>query len=274
MVGQSGLRGSISNMMASGTALIVLAPIFLVFVNSLKTRVDASSMGVGLPTDPQWGNFATVIDQGNLGGALVNSIIYSFGATALCVTLSALAGWVLARNRSRRHRIIYLLLIMGIAMPTNFVTLTKVMQWTHLINTQAGIILLYAATQIPFSVFLIYAFIRRLPRELDEAALIDGCTPLRVFRSVIFPQLTPVVATLGVLTILNVWNEFLLPLYYLNRSSAWPMTLAVYDFYGQYQADWGLVSADVVLTIVPVILIYIVAQRWILSGVSAGAVKG
>ena len=274
MVGTSGFRGAVNNLMASGSALIVLAPIYLVFVNALKTRVEASSMGVDLPSDPQWGNFSTVIEQGKLGGALFNSVLYSFGATALCVTLSALAAWVLARNRSRRHRIIYLLLIMGIAMPTNFVTLTKVMQWTHLVNTEAGIILLYAATQIPFSVFLIYAFIRTLPRELDEAALIDGCTPLRVFRSVIFPQLTPVIVTLGVLTILNVWNEFLLPLYYLNRSSAWPMTLAVYNFYGQFQADWGLVSADVVLTILPVILIYLVAQRWILSGVSAGAVKG
>ncbi len=231
-------------------------------------------MGIDLPSDPQWGNFATVIEQGKLAGALFNSVLYSFGATALCVTLSALAGWVLARHQSRRHRVIYLLLIMGIAMPTNFVTLTKVMQWTHLVNTEAGIILLYAATQIPFSVFLIFAFIRTLPRELDEAALIDGCTPLRVFRSIIFPQLTPVLVTLGVLAILNLWNEFLLPLYYLNRSSAWPMTLAVYNFYGQFQADWGLVSADVVLTILPVILIYLVAQRWILSGVSAGAVKG
>ena len=274
MGGAGGLRGARNNMLASGTALIVLAPIYLVFVNALKTRVEASSMGVDLPAELQWSNFSTVIEQGKLVGALFNSIIYSVGATVLCVTLSALAAWVLARNRSRRHRIIYLLLIMGIAMPTNFVTLTKVMQWTHLVNTELGIILLYAATQIPFSVFLIYAFIRTLPRELDEAALIDGCTPLRVFFSVILPQLTPVVVTLGVLTILNVWNEFLLPLYYLNRSTAWPMTLAVYNFYGQYQADWSLVSADVVLTILPVILIYFVAQRWIVSGVSAGAVKG
>ena len=90
----------------------------------------------------------------------------------------------------------------------------------------------------------------------------------------VFPLLTPVLVTLGVLTILNVWNEFLLPLYYLNRSTPWPMTLAVYNFYGQYLADWSLVSADVVLTILPVILVYLVAQRWILSGVSAGAVKG
>ena len=268
------LRGSVNNLLASGTGLIVLAPIYLVFVNSLKTRVDASSMGVDLPAELQWQNFSTVIDQGKLVGAFLNSLLYSVGATVLCVTLSALAAYVLARHRSRRHRLIYLLLIMGIAMPTNFVTLTKVMQWTHLVNSELGIILLYAATQIPFSVFLIYAFIRTVPQELDEAARIDGCGPFRGFFAVIFPLLTPVLVTLGVLTILNVWNEFLLPLYYLNRSTQWPMTLAVYNFYGQYQADWSLVSADVVLTILPVVLIYLVAQRWILSGVSAGAVKG
>ena len=231
-------------------------------------------MGVDLPAVPQWQNFATVIDEGNLVGAFFNSALYSLAATAICVTLSALAAYVLARDRSRLHRIIYLVLIMGIAMPMNFVTLTKVMQWTQLINTQLGIILLYAASQIPFSVFIIFAFIQTLPRDLDEAALVDGCTPLRVFRSIIFPLLTPVLVTLSVLSILNLWNEFLMPLYYLNSSSAWPMTLSVYSFFGQYLADWSLVSADVVLTILPVILVYVVAQRWILSGVSAGAVKG
>jgi raffinose/stachyose/melibiose transport system permease protein len=267
-------RGTFNHLTATGVGLIVFAPIYLVFVNALKTRVESSSMDVGLPAVPQWQNFATVIEEGKLVGAFGNSVLYSIGATALCVTLSALAAYVLARHRSRRHRIIYLLLIMGIAMPTNFVTLMQVMQWTQLINTQLGIILLYAATQIPFSVFLIYAFIGTLPRELDEAALIDGCTPIRAFFWVIFPMLTPVVVTLAVLSILNIWNEFLMPLYFLNSSSAWPMTLAVYNFFGQFQSDWSLVSADVVLTILPVILVYIVAQRWILSGMSAGAVKG
>ncbi len=104
-----------------------------------------------------------------------------FGSTILAVLLAALAAYVLARRRSRRHKIIYLLLIMGIAIPTNFVTLTKVMQFTHLIDTQLGIILVYAATQIPFDVFLIYAFIDSVPRELDEAAFIDGCSPIRTF---------------------------------------------------------------------------------------------
>jgi raffinose/stachyose/melibiose transport system permease protein len=263
-----------NHIVAGITGFIVCVPIYLVFVNSLKTRPEASSMGVGLPAIPQWDNYATVIEEGKLAGAFFNSLLYSIGATAICVTLAAMAAYVLARHRSRTHRILYLVLIMGIAMPTNFVTLMQVMQWTNLINTQLGIMLLYAAMQIPFSVFLIYAFMGRLPRELDEAALMDGCTPLRAFFRVIFPLLTPVLVTLSVLSILNIWNEFLMPLYFLNSSSAWPMTLAVYNFFGQFQSDWSLVSADVVLTIVPVIVIYIVAQRWILSGMGAGAVKG
>ena len=159
-------------------------------------------------------------------------------------------------------------------MPTNFVTLMKVMQITHLINTQFGVILLYAASSIPFNVFLIYAFVETLPRELDEAAIIDGCSPTRLFFSVIYPLLTPVLVTAGVLNLLGIWNEFLLPLYYLNRSAYWPMTLAVYNFFGQFESDWSLVSADIVLTILPVILVYLLAQRFILSGMTAGSVKG
>lgn len=268
------IRAAVLNVSAGGASLIALVPFYLVFVNALKTQPEASSMGVELPVSPQWANFGTAIDQGKLVTAFLNSLLYSFGGTVLAVLASALAAYVLARHRTRRHQIIYLLLIMGIAIPTNFVTLMKVMQVTHLIDSQIGMILLYAATQIPFSVFLIYAFVDSLPRELDEAALIDGCSPVRTFYSVVLPILTPVLVTCGILSILNIWNEFLMPLYFLNSTSGWPMTLAVYQFFGQFQSDWSLVSADIVLTILPVILIYIVAQRWILSGVAAGAVKG
>jgi raffinose/stachyose/melibiose transport system permease protein len=269
-----GLRATVFNVTAGGSSLLALAPIYVVFVNALKTQPEASSMGVDLPANPQWGNFATVIDQGKLGTAFFNSVLYSVGGTVLAVLLSAMAAYVLARRRTRRHQVIYLLLIAGIAIPTNFVTLMKVMQAVHLLDSQVGMVLLYAATQIPFSVFLIYAFVDSVPRELDEAALIDGCSPIRTFGSIMLPMLTPVLVTCGLLSILNIWNEFLMPLYFLNSSSAWPMTLAVYNFFGQFESDWGLVSADVVLTILPVILIYVVAQRWILSGMSAGAVKG
>lgn len=262
------------NGLALLASLVMFVPVYLVFVNSLKTRAEASSMSAALPTALQWSNFATVVEKGKLVGAFGNSLLYALAATALGTTAAALAAYVLSRNRSRFNRAVYFFLVMGIAMPTNFITLTKVMQFTRLINTQAGIILLYAALQIPFSVFLIYAFIETLPRELDEAAIMDGCGPLRLFFSVIYPLLTPVLVTSAVLNILGIWNEFLMPLYYLNRSTSWPMTLAVYNFFGQFQSDWSLVSADVVLTILPVILIYLVAQRYILAGMVAGAVKG
>jgi raffinose/stachyose/melibiose transport system permease protein len=268
------IRATVNNLFASGAGLIALAPIYLVFANALKTVTDASSMSAQPPLAPQWGNFGTVIDQGNLVTAFSNSALYSFASTILAVLLAALAAYVLARHRTRRHEIIYLLLIMGIAIPTNYVTLTKVMQLTHLIDTQIGIILVYAATQIPFDVFLIYAFVDSVPRDLDEAAFIDGCSPIRAFFSIILPMLTPVLVTCGVLNILNVWNDFLTPLYLLGNSDNWPMTLSVYNFFGQYESNWAFISADVVLTILPVILIYVVAQRWILSGAFSGAVKG
>lgn len=263
-----------NNLLAVIVSLIMFVPIYLVLVNSLKSRVEASTMGPGLPTTLHWSNFATVIELGKLVTAFGNSMLYAVGGTLVGTTLAAMAAYVLSRNRTRGNRALYFFIIMGIAMPTNFVTLTKVLQMTHLINSQFGMVILYAANSIPFSVFLIYAFIQTIPRELDEAAIIDGCGPWRLFGSVIYPLLTPVLITAGILNLLNIWNEFLLPLYYLNRSTHWPMTLAVYNFFGQFQADWSLVSADIVLTIVPVILIYLLAQRFILTGMTAGSVKG
>ena len=267
------IKSSFNHIIAILIGLITFTPIYLVFVNSIKTKAEASSMGVQFPEQIQWSNFATVVEKGKLVSAFGNSVLYAFASTFIGVTVAALAAYVLSRNRTRFNRAVYFFMIMGIAMPTNFVTLTKVMQVTHLINTQLGIILLYAASQIPFTVFLIYAFIESLPRELDEAAIIDGCSPLRLFFSVIYPLLTPVLVTSAVLNFLGIWNEFLLPLYYLNSSTNWPMTLAVYNFFGQFQSDWSLVSADVVLTILPVIVVYLLAQRFILSGMVAGAVK-
>ncbi len=268
------LRSLPPNLLAVLISLIMITPVYLVFVNALKTKVEASSMGVELPTALQWQNFATVIEKGKLATSFGNSVLYAFAATLLGITLSALAAYVLSRNRTRFNRGIYFFIIMGIAVPTNFVTLTQVMQMTHLINSQLGIIVLYAASHIPFNVFLIYAFIESLPRELDEAAIMDGCSPIRLFFSVIYPLLTPVLVTTAILNLLDFWNEFLLPLYYLNRTTNWPMTLAIYNFFGQYQSDWSLVSADIVLTILPVIVVYLFAQRYILSGMTTGAVKG
>jgi len=255
-------------------SLIMVIPVYLIVTNSFKAAAQASSMGIDLPASIHLENFTAVIDKGKLATSFVNSVLYASSSTVLATLFAATAAYVLSRNPTRLNRFLYFFLIMGIALPINFFTLTKIMQVTHLINTRLGIIILYTATQIPFSVFLIYGFIDSVPRELDEAATIDGCGPIQLFAQIILPLLLPVLVTTGILNFLGVWNDFLLPLYYLNNSANWPMTLAVYNFFGQYQQSWNLVSADILLTILPVIVIYIAGQRFILSGLTVGAVKG
>jgi raffinose/stachyose/melibiose transport system permease protein len=256
-------------------SLIMVVPVYLIVVNSFKTRPQASSMGLEFP--PAFhleNNFPTVIEKGKLITSFSNSVLYATSSTVIGTLFAAMAAFVLSRRRTPLNRFLYFFIIMGIALPMNYFTLTKIMQLTHLINTQLGIVILFAASHIPFGVFLIYGSVDSIPKELDEAAIIDGCGPIQLFVQVILPLLTPVLVTTGLLSFLGSWNEFLLPLYYLNNSANWPMTLSVYNFFGQYQQSWNLVSADILLTILPVILIYLAGQRFILSGLTSGAVKG
>jgi raffinose/stachyose/melibiose transport system permease protein len=263
-----------ANVLAILISLVMFVPVYLLFVNSLKDEIQSRAMGVEPPTSIHLENYLTVIEQGKLGVAFANSMFYATGATIIVVILSTAAAFVLSRNRSPRNRFLYIFITLGIAMPINYVTLTKVMQGTALINTVVGIIILYAATKIPFGVFLTYAFVESIPKEIDEAAIIDGCSPAALFFTIIFPLLTPAWVTTAILSFLDFWSEFILPLYFLQSSTKWPMTLAVYNFFGMFEARWNLVSADIVLTILPVIAVYLMGQRYIISGMTTGAVKG
>ncbi len=265
----------VRNLLAWIISLISIVPLLLILFNSLKTSLKASDMNLSLPSLPlQWGNFKEVIEQGKLIASFANSCIYTVGSVFICCILSSLAAYVLSRNRSKLAKFIYLFMVLGITMPVNYVALVKVMIFLNLNDTRLGIILLYAAMQIPFSVFLIYSFIAKIPVELDEAGIIDGCSPIRLFMTIVFPLLKPAVATVIVLTFLNNWNEFIAPLYFLSSSTKWPMTLSVYNFFGMYFKDWNMVCADIVMTSIPVILIYLLGQKYIVSGMTAGAVKG
>jgi raffinose/stachyose/melibiose transport system permease protein len=268
------LKSIPANLLAISISLVMFVPIYLLIVNSLKDEVQARAMGAELPTSILIENYLTVIEQGKLVVAFANSMLYAIGATIIVVIFSTAAAFVLSRNRSPRNRFLYFFIVLGIAMPINYVTLTKVMQATHLINTVGGIILLYAATKIPFAVFLIYSFIESIPKEIDEAAIIDGCNPLTLFTTIIFPLLTPAWVTTAILSFLDFWSEFILPLYFLQSSAKWPMTLAVYNFFGMFESKWNLVSADIVLTVLPVVVVYLIGQRYIISGMTTGAVKG
>lgn len=262
------------NIIAWVLSIILITPLVLIVINSLKTSQAAAEMSLRLPQAIQWDNFKTVIERGKLGVTFLNSLTYSAFSVILCTLTSAMAAFVLSRNRTKWNKLVYFVIVLGMAMPINFIALMKVMQFLDIINTRVGIILLYAAIQTPFNVFLIYSFVGKIPREIDEAAIIDGCSPLQLFFSIIIPLIKPVLVTVMVLTFLNTWNEYILPLYFLGSSDKWPMTLAVYNFFGMYFRDWNLVCADIVLTSLPVVIVYLLGQKYIVSGMTAGAVKG
>ncbi len=262
------------NILAWALSIVLLAPLLLILFNSFKTGKAAAEMNLALPASLEWSNFAVVIEKGKLGTTFLNSMLYSVCSVLLCTLLCTMASYVLSRNRRRLHNFLYLFLVLGIAMPINFIPLMKVMQITNLMNTRIGIILLYTATQTPFNVFLIHSFVSKISPEIDEAAVIDGASPLGLFFRIVMPLMKPVLVTVMVLTFLNTWNEFVMPLYFLGSTDKWPMTLAVYNFFGMYFKDWNLVCADIVLTSLPVIVVYLLGQKYIVSGMTAGAVKG
>lgn len=269
-----GLGSVAKNLIAWILSAVMLTPLLLIVFTSLKGADDSPSMSFSWPSSWNLGNFATVIGQGKLGVGFLNSLLYAGVGTVLTVFLAAMAAYVFARRRTRANKFWYMFLVMGIVLPINYVALMKVMQLFALNNSRLGIILLYSAIQLPFMVFLIYGFVSRIPVELDEAAVIDGCGPVRLFFSIILPLMRPVLVTAMVLCFLNMWNEFVLPLYFLNSTDKWPMTLAVYGFFGQFETQWNLIAADVLLTSLPVVVMYLVCQKYIVGGQTAGAVKG
>ena len=255
-------------------SLAVVAPLYLVLINSFKTKSEAARMNLNLPTQWVFTNYAEVIKKAKLMTGFGNSVLYAFASTTAGVLLCAMAAYVLSRKRTKLNNFIYYFFICGLFFPVNYVTLVRVFQWMHLTNTHLGIILVFTSAMIPFCVFTIYSFVETIPTELDEAAVIDGAPPAMMFFRVILPLLKPTLMTCFILQFMGVWNDFLTPLYLSSKSKLFPMTMSVYQFFGKEGSNWNYVFADIVLTIIPVVAVYAVGQRYIIGGVTAGAVKG
>lgn len=268
------IKSIVANTATIFISLIILIPLVVLFLNSFKTQGESNKMSLTLPSTLQFENYKTVIEQGKLVSSFFNSLLYATVSVVIIVIVVSAAAFVIARNRKGINNLIYYFIISGIAIPINNVALMKVLQALNLVNTRIGVILVYAAINIPLSLFLCYGFISTIPREIDEAAVIDGCGPIKLFVQIILPLLKPIMSTLFVLNFMAVWNDFTMPLYYLNNSAKWPMTLAVYNFFGAFENSWNLVSADIMLTLLPVLIVFILGQKYIVGGVAAGSVKG
>ncbi len=265
----------LQNLIAWIFSAIIVIPIIIIALNSFKNVKESNSMSFHLPSVWEFSNYLEVIKRGNLLIGFCNSFSYALLSTILLLVVTLPCAFVLQRRGAKRlYRILYYVLIIGIALPLNNIALMKVMVGLHLMNTRVGIYLLYAAIGLPLSIFIAHGFMSGIPRELDEAAVIDGCNACNLFLNVIVPLLKPVASTLFILNFLNTWNDFTMAIYFLNGSDKMPVTLSVYNFFGQFQKSWNLVCADIMLTALPVLIVYLFAQKYIIQGLTSGAVKG
>lgn len=255
-------------------ALIVLVPIFIVIINSFKTQSESFTMSISLPKQFQFENYATVIKEGGMVNAFTNSLIITVFSVFITNFSAALGSFIMARRKTRVTKLFYLFFIIGLLAPINYIPTIRIMQFLHIMNTFPGIILLYSALMLPFTIFLFYGFVNTVPRDLDEVAILDGCSSWQLFLKIQLPLMRPVMVTGVLINFMNAWNDFILPLYFFNRSSTNPITLAVYNFYGTYIASWNLVCAAIIITVLPILIVYILGQKYIVSGMVAGAIKG
>lgn len=257
-----------------GLSLIVIVPFLIVVFNAFKTQPEAINMELSLPNEWHFENFAKVWEDGDILHALKNSLILSVSSVAVTVVCSSMCAYVISRNRTRFNRLIYVFFAMGLMVPVSNVTIVKVLRVMGLYNTLPGTILVFIALIMPLSVFLYYGFISGIPRELDEAAIVDGAGAVRIFVQVIFPLLKPATVTVIMINFLNVWNDFQIPLYTLPDPDKAVIVQKVYNFFGTYTASWNLVSVTIIYAILPILIVYLFGQKYIISGMTAGSVKG
>lgn len=255
-------------------SILVFIPLLIIVFNSFKTQGESVSMRFALPTEWVFGNYREVMEQVDIFRAFSNSLIISVFTVLIATVGAALASFVMNRRRTKLHRFCYLFFLVGLVAPLNMVPAVLVLQKLRLMNSLVGLILLYSALVTPFTVFLYYGFIGTVPKEIDEAAIIDGCGPMSLFWRVVFPLLKPVTVTVVILNFMNAWNDFITPFYVINESAKMPMTTMVYSFFGQFQRSWNLVCVIMVMILAPIIIVYAFGQKYIIAGMTAGAVKG
>jgi raffinose/stachyose/melibiose transport system permease protein len=255
-------------------SIIVIYPLAMVLITSLKSAAESGDLNVQLPKKLMFGNYHTVFIDGKLLMSFINSSIITFCSVSLIIFLSSTLAYIIMRNKTKLNRIIHKILIFGIILPFAPLPTIKILQSLHIYGSYISIILVYTALYIPFSTMLFSSFIQTVPKEVDEAAVIDGCEGLQLFFRIVFPLLKPIIVTVAVLNFMWVWNDFQYTIYLINSSSKWTLPLSIYNFYGKYNRSWNLVCADMVMISLPVILIYLLAQKQIMSGMTAGSVKG
>jgi raffinose/stachyose/melibiose transport system permease protein len=256
-------------------SLTVLVPLYFTIVTALKTPEQLSGSGLGLPNPARWQNFADAWNLTDFPHAALNSAIITVGAVLLTLVTNSMVAYAIARNMHRKlFRSLYFYFVAALFVPFPIIMLPVVKQTAILgIDNQLGLILLYVVYGLAFNIFLYVGYINSIPRELEEAAITDGAGTWGVFWRIIFPLLGPMNATVGILTCLWAWNDFLLPLVILTSPDAQTLPLVQYVFQSQFNTNYTVAFASYLMAMAPLLIVYVFAQRWVISGVMRGSVK-
>ena len=261
-------------MVMIAVAVVVAFPVYVLVNLAIRPAADTSSP-IRPTTRPTLDSFTQAWQEGGLGGALVNSVLVTALSVLVVLAVSSLAAYPIARATAKWSRGMFLLIMLGLILPFQLAALPlyQTMRDLGLLGSVWALVLFYSGLQVPFTTFLYIGFMRALPRDFEDAAAIDGCRPLEVFRYVVFPMLKPITVTALVLNAISVWNDFFTPLLYLSGSDQQTVPVALAGFVGQFVSDWNLIFAALVISIVPILAVYFALQRSIINGF-AGGLKG
>jgi raffinose/stachyose/melibiose transport system permease protein len=251
-------------------------PFYFLVIISLKPDNELYTKSSGdLPTTLAWGNYSTAWKGSSavsLGEALRSSLIITAGSVVALVLIGSITAYAVARHRGKLGTALYFTFVLGIIIPfqLGLIPTYVVLRHLHLNTSYLGMIVLYTGILMPLSVFLFTGFVRTLPRDYEEAAYIDGASRLLTFTRVVFPLLRPIAATVAVLSAVLIWNDFFLQLVFLAGSANQTVVVAIYSFVGEYATNWNLVFATVILSIAPILIFYVFAQRRLVRGFTGG----
>ncbi|MEU8817091.1 carbohydrate ABC transporter permease [Actinoplanes sp. NPDC048796] len=256
-------------------ALTIAVPLYFAVVTALKTTDQLGGTGFGLPTDVRWENFADAWRLTDFPTTALNSAVITVGAVVLTLLTNSMVAYAIARNMRRRlFKGLYFYFVSALFVPFPIIMLPVAKETAILhLDNRVGLILLYVVYGLAFNIFIFTAYINSIPQALEEAAQIDGASTWGVFWKVIFPLLAPMNATVGILTCLWAWNDFLLPLVILSDPESATLPLVQYVFQSQFQTNYPAAFASYLMAMAPLLIVYVFAQRWVISGVTRGAVK-
>ncbi|MCR1841033.1 carbohydrate ABC transporter permease [Murimonas intestini] len=257
--------------------VIFLWPFFICLLMSVKSKQETSLGILSLPEMIHWENFSAAMEKANILVSMKNSIIITLCSVVIIVLVASTAAYAIGRQYNRKfYRFYETLLVSSMMLPFQVIMIPvyRMYKGMNLLNTRSGAIIMIAGLAIAYSTVMIIGFVRAIPMELEEAAEIEGAGRFRIFFRIIFPLLKPILATVATLQFLGVWNEFNVSILLLQNEAIKTIPMQQYVFFGAYGADYNTAFAAAVITMIPVIIIFLILQKQVVAGMTAGAVKG